>query len=58
MKDEDTNRAMKKNYGAPVVTRISLRPQEAVLGNCKSLSSAGPVGASCTSAGACRTIGS
>lgn len=58
MKDEDTNRPLKKHYDAPMVTRISLRPEEAVLGNCKSLSSSGPVGGACTSVGPCRTIGS
>src|ERR1700680_4971242 len=58
MKDEDTNRALKKIYNPPMVTRISLRPDEAVLGNCKSPSSAGPVGGSCSSVGACRPIGS
>ena len=56
--DSDLNRVMKKNYDPPVVTQISLRPDDAVLGNCKSLSQAGPVGSSCASVGACRTVGS
>ncbi len=48
----------KKAYESPALTRISLRPEEAVLGNCKSLSSGGPVGGTCSSAGPCRTLGS
>jgi len=58
MKDEDNNRPPKQEYARPMVTRISLHPEEAVLGNCKSLSSSGPVGGGCTSVGSCRTIGS
>jgi hypothetical protein len=34
----------KKKYEAPKVTVISLRPEEAVLGHCKSASTSGPVG--------------
>lgn len=58
MKDEDAKRDAKKSYESPTLTRISLRPDEAVLGNCKSLSSGGPVGGGCASVGSCRTIGS
>jgi hypothetical protein len=49
----------KKAYEPPRVTIVSLRPEEAVLGHCKSNSSAGPVGSSCQGAGpACRGNGS
>jgi hypothetical protein len=58
MADEDANRAPLKKYEPPIITRITLRPEEAVLGNCKNLSSSGPVGGTCSSVGACRTIGS
>jgi hypothetical protein len=48
----------KKTYEPPKVTVISLRPEEAVLGNCKSASHAGPVAGTCNSVGTCNTIGS
>jgi hypothetical protein len=49
----------KKVYERPRVTVISLRPEEAVLGHCKSMSSAGPVGGTChMSGGNCQGIGS
>lgn len=57
MKDENEGQG-KRTYQAPRVTTISLRPEEAVLGHCKSPSSAGPVGASCVTGGACKTQGS
>jgi hypothetical protein len=40
------------------VTIISLRPEEAVLGHCKSFSAAGPVGSACHTTGNCQGIGS
>jgi hypothetical protein len=49
----------KKKYEQPKITVISLRPEEAVLGNCKAPSAAGPVGShSCNAVGSCNTIGS
>jgi hypothetical protein len=59
MTNED-GRHGKKEYEAPKVTRISLRPEEAVLGNCKSPSGlhAGPVSSTCTSGISCNAIGS
>jgi len=47
----------KREYRAPALTRISLRPEEAVLGHCKNSSNSGPVGANCTVTG-CSVIGS
>ncbi len=38
----------KKAYLPPQVTTISLRPEEAVLGHCKTLSSGGSQGSSCS----------
>lgn len=52
------NPEKKKPYESPRVTIISLRPEEAVLGACKNLSSAGPVASSCTAVGPCSTPGS
>lgn len=37
----------KKQYAPPQLTTISLRPEEAVLGACKSLNSGGFSGGSC-----------
>lgn len=48
----------KAAYEAPKVIRVSLRPEEAVLGHCKITGAAGPVSGSCRSFVACRTIGS
>lgn len=47
----------RKPYEPPQITRVSLRPEEAVLGACKIPGSAGPVGMSCN-ATHCRTQGS
>jgi hypothetical protein len=52
--DQDTKGA----YEPPKVIRVSLRPEEAVLGHCKVTGSAGPVSGSCRSVVACRTHGS
>jgi hypothetical protein len=37
-----TKRAEKAKYTRPGVTRVSLRPEEAVLGHCKVTGAAGP----------------
>ena len=37
----------RKPYEAPKVVRVSLRPDEAVLGHCKTPSSAGPAAPGC-----------
>jgi hypothetical protein len=48
----------KAGYQPPKVIRVSLRPEEAVLGHCKITGAAGPVSGSCRSVVACRSIGS
>ncbi len=49
----------KKKYEAPKITTISLRPEEAVLGNCKTSGASGPVAASCgLGAAPCNSPGS
>jgi hypothetical protein len=63
MKDEQDIQPLdqdpKDAYEAPKVIRVSLRPEEAVLGHCKVTGAAGPVATSCRSLfGACRTPGS
>jgi hypothetical protein len=44
----------RKPYEKPKLSQVALRPEEAVLGNCKSMSVAGPV----EMAGGCSTVGS
>lgn len=46
MDREATRAESKDNYEPPRLTVICLRPEEAVLGNCKSLTSGGPAQAS------------
>lgn len=52
----------KRQYESPRVTVISLRPEEAVLGNCKSaLTSNSPnlgAGGTCANPGGCTPLGS
>jgi len=48
----------KTAYQAPQVVRVSLRPEEAVLGHCKVTGSAGPFSGSCRTVTACRSQGS
>lgn len=58
MNDRPKNdRNPKAPYQRPQVVRVSLRPEEAVLGHCKISGQAGPVSASCTTLH-CRTFGS
>jgi len=51
--------ADRKAYEPPKVTKISLRPEEAVLSNCKIGGGSGPIGPSCNLLiVACSSIGS
>jgi hypothetical protein len=61
MKDEIDKKSEERAedaYEAPRVIRVSLRPDEAVLGHCKVTGAAGPVSGSCRSVVSCRSIGS
>lgn len=58
VKEVGPNSSRKKPYQPPKIVQISLRPEEAVLGHCKTTRSAGPVSFSCSNLGACKTIGS
>lgn len=59
MADEQHNLdEVRKPYEAPTVTRISLRPEEAVLGICKIVGHNGPVSGSCVSVTPCSSLGS
>ncbi|HVZ73502.1 MAG TPA: hypothetical protein VHJ20_14085 [Polyangia bacterium] len=48
----------KKPYQKPTLSEVALRPEEAVLGNCKTLSISGPAMPDCTYAGGCAAPGS
>jgi hypothetical protein len=48
----------KKSYEPPNLKVISLRPEEAVLGHCKTSGTGGPVHSTCTFLGPCSSIGS
>jgi hypothetical protein len=60
IQDQNQNPARgTRPYEAPKIMRVSLRPDEAVLGHCKVPSSAGPAGGGCSIAiGGCMTPGS
>jgi hypothetical protein len=47
----------KLKYQPPQVVRVTLRPEEAVLGHCKVSGVAGPISASCSTV-FCKTFGS
>lgn len=49
----------KKAYSKPELVQVPLRPEEAVLGNCKSAAAIGPAGSTnCTPVGNCFSQGS
>lgn len=48
----------KKKYEKPEAKRFALRPEEAVLGFCKTNAASGPVTIGCRGAGACSVPGS
>ena len=62
MIDEQENKPQEQGakaaYEPPKVIRVSLRPEEAVLGHCKVTGATGPVSTSCRSVVSCRTLGS
>jgi hypothetical protein len=59
MDDVNPRVPAKKPYSAPQVRRVELRPDEAVLGMCKTPGTTGPGGPDCNMAIiACSTLGS
>jgi len=61
MKEKTANlkQKSKKIYTKPELKQVPLRPQESVLGFCKSANIYGPVFSTCASVGlACQTLGS
>ncbi len=55
--DEKQEQA-RKPYEKPQIKRFPLRPEEAVLGNCKTSGGSGPSSIGCFSGGPCKTRGS
>jgi hypothetical protein len=56
---EQNVRQQKKPYVKPKLRQVDLRPEEAVLGNCKTTGTSGPGGTgACANVGACSTQGS
>ena len=55
---DNTKEMRKKRYEKPKVARFPLRPDEAVLGFCKTTGASGPSGSNCASLGVCRISGS
>jgi len=47
-RDATTNQRMRKPYNKPQIQEVPLRPEEAVLGGCKTGSKSGPTQAKCT----------
>ncbi|HEX4403814.1 MAG TPA: hypothetical protein VH560_03235 [Polyangia bacterium] len=54
----DEPESTKKPYEKPTLSEVALRPEEAVLGNCKTTGISGPAMADCTTFGGCSTNGS
>jgi hypothetical protein len=50
---DDSTKKDKKPYSKPQVQEVPLRPDEAVLGGCKTASTSGPAQARCTRPSAC-----
>jgi len=58
MTDEDQPPKARKKYVKPTLTEVALRPEEAVLGNCKAVSVSGPAMPDCSAVGGCASLGS
>lgn len=48
----------RRPYKKPEITQVPLRPEEAVLGACKTRNTSGPGQATCRAPAACSSIGS
>jgi len=56
--DNEGKLEKKKDYASPRLTIIGLRPEEAVLGHCKSPSAGSGTGGTCFIVGGCPSQGS
>jgi hypothetical protein len=57
-KEETPKQPAKAQYQSPLVVRVHLRPEEAVLGHCKVTGTGGAVGGGCRVYTACNSMGS
>jgi len=57
MEGEPRDSEQKKPYEPPRLVAVSLRPEEAVLGHCKTMRGGGP-STSCAAVGTCHSLGS
>ena len=53
-----TKSTAKRSYVKPAIRRVHLKPEEAVLGGCKTASTSGPVHPHCTLPTPCAAIAS
>ena len=58
MKTNNEQRGQKKPYVKPEAKRVMLRPEEAVLGSCKTSKISGPGQSKCSSPSACSSLAS
>jgi hypothetical protein len=56
--DQVNAEPVKKRYAKPEVKQVSLRPEEAVLGSCKTNAISGPAQAKCGLPSACSALAS
>jgi hypothetical protein len=56
--NQPPNQAQRKAYRKPTLSEVALRPEEAVLGNCKTAGISGPAMADCTYVAGCASLGS
>ena len=58
LNDEGDSGEPKRRYRKPQLTRVMLRPEEAVLGFCKNANKSGPLRAKCNVPSNCNVTGS
>jgi hypothetical protein len=58
MEADDPKRQPRRPYQRPVLQQVTLRPEEAVLGSCKTAGSSGPISSTCSMPVACSSLGS
>jgi hypothetical protein len=58
MSSEEQPDAEKKVYEKPTLSEVPLRPDEAVLGSCKTVMISGPAMADCSNLMGCSSLGS
>jgi hypothetical protein len=57
-RSDATDAGKKRPYAKPDITQVSLRPEEAVLGSCKTAAVSGPGQAKCSTPSNCSSLAS